>query len=60
LPSWYLNLLAADRLHCSVFELMRQPITWRERALVATSAENEAQDVLARQAREQRRNSLNS
>ena len=53
-PKWYIELLAADRLNISVVELQQLPILWRERALVALAAENEARDALEQRARDMR------
>lgn len=55
-PKWYIELLAADRLHISVVELQKLPIIWRERALTALAAENEARDALEQRARDMRAN----
>ncbi len=41
MPSWYVNMLAADRLGVSVVELYKLPTVWRNRALLARQAENE-------------------
>lgn len=42
MPDWYELMLAADRLHCTPWDLLSRPIVWREFALAAIQAENGA------------------
>ena len=44
-PDWYYLILAADRLHCTPWELLEQSIYWRDTALKAISAEVEAKNI---------------
>lgn len=51
LPEWYPLIRAARYLQVAPWELAAQPLTWMEWALVAESAEDEAQAVMSKHAR---------
>ena len=51
LPDWYPLLRAARYLQVAPWELAARPIVWVDWALMAESAENEAQAIMAKQAR---------
>jgi len=42
-PEWYLLLRAARYLGVSPWELAERPVTWRDWALIAESAESQAE-----------------
>lgn len=44
-PAWYPVMQAAKYLGVAPWELMEQSIWWRDKALIAMSAENEAQEI---------------
>lgn len=46
-PDWYYLIRAADRLHCTPWQLLEQSIYWRDIALKAISAEIEAEKIKA-------------
>lgn len=48
LPEWYALMRAARYLGVAPWVLLEQPSTWMEWALTAESAENEAQDIIAK------------
>lgn len=48
LPEWYALVRAARYLGVAPWELLEQPVAWMEWALTAESAENEAQDIIAK------------
>jgi hypothetical protein len=41
-PDWYVIIKAAKYLGVPPWELMKQSIFWREKALIAMAAENDA------------------
>lgn len=43
-PDFYPDFVAADRCHCPPWELAKQSIYWRDKALVVVSAENYARE----------------
>lgn len=43
MPEWYTHLMAARYLHVPPWELLEQPVCWREWALDAIAAENMAE-----------------
>ena len=51
LPEWYPLIRAARYLGVAPWVLLEQQSTWLEWALIAESAENEAQAMVAKQAR---------
>jgi hypothetical protein len=46
-PDWYYLLRAADRLHCTPWELLEQSIYWQDTALKAISAEIAGEQIRA-------------
>jgi len=46
-PDWYYLIRAADRLHCTPWELLEQSIYWQDIAVKAISAENRGVDIKA-------------
>jgi hypothetical protein len=44
-PEWYYVLRAADRLHCTPWELLDQSIYWLDVGLNAIAAENRGADI---------------
>lgn len=57
IPEWYRWLNAADRLHCAVMDLLRDPegLYWFYRAEAAIEAENHAREQHAKLDRWQQR-----
>ena len=51
MPEWYPLIRAARCLGVAPWELLEQRSTWLEWALIAESAENEAQAMIAKQGR---------
>jgi hypothetical protein len=51
LPEWYTLVRAARYLGVAPWELLEQQSAWMDWALMAESAENEAQEIVARQRR---------
>ncbi len=45
-PDWYPIIQAAKYLGCNPWELMGESIYWKDKALIAISAENEAQKII--------------
>lgn len=45
-PDWYPLFIAADRCHCPPWELLKQSVWWRDKALIANTAENEAREII--------------
>ena|SRR5579875_2076553 len=45
-PDWYALFIAADRCHCTPWELLKQPSWWKFTALKAVQAENGARKML--------------
>lgn len=50
MPGWYVQLRAADRLHCAPWELDEAPLEWVLRAEEAIRAENEAAEAAMKRA----------
>lgn len=46
-PEWYPLLQAAKYLGCKPWELLDQAAWWKDKALIALAAENEAQEQIA-------------
>jgi hypothetical protein len=46
-PDWYYLVRAADRLHCTPWELLEQSIYWQDIALKAISAEVAGEQIRA-------------
>lgn len=44
MPDYYPLFIAADRCHCSPWELLTQATYWRDKALIVNTAENQAQE----------------
>jgi hypothetical protein len=51
MPEWYPLIRAARYLGVAPWKLLEQQSTWLEWALIAESAENEAQAMIAKQGR---------
>lgn len=45
-PEWYALIQAAKYLGVPPWELMEQSVWWQDKALIAMTAENEAQKIL--------------
>ena len=55
MPEWYPLIRAARYLGVAPWELLEQQSAWMEYALMAESAEREAEAMVARQSREKHR-----
>ncbi len=47
-PDWYTLIAAARYLGVAPWDLLEQPIWWRDKALIAATAEAQAQEILAK------------
>ncbi len=45
-PEWYVYMQAAKYLGVAPWELMEQSVYWRNKAIIALSAENEAREII--------------
>ena len=45
-PDWYYEIQAAKYLNVPVWELIKQSVWWRDKALKAMTAEVQAQEIL--------------
>lgn len=45
-PDCYPLFIAADRCHCPPWELLKQSVYWRDKALIISTAEHEAQEII--------------
>jgi hypothetical protein len=45
-PDWYALMRAADKLNCTPWELLEVSIYWKQKALKAITAENQAKKIL--------------
>lgn len=54
MPEWYPLVRAARYLGVAPWELLEQPSAWMDFALIAESAENEAQAMVAKQGNKHR------
>jgi hypothetical protein len=45
-PDWYPLFVAAKYCNCPPWELLGQSIYWKDKALIAFTAENEARKIL--------------
>jgi len=55
LPEWYVLLRAARYLGVAPWDLLEQPLAWREWALAAEGAENAAHEAAAKRSRSKTR-----
>lgn len=44
-PNWYPTIQAAKYLGCKPWELLEQSVWWRDKALIAMTAEQQAQKI---------------
>lgn len=45
-PDWYVHIQAARYLKVPPWELVKQSVYWRDKALAAMSAEHEANEII--------------
>lgn len=45
-PDWYGLIQAAKYLNVAPWQLLEQSVYWRDKAIIAMSAEHDAQDIL--------------
>jgi hypothetical protein len=45
-PDWYLVMAVAKYLGVAPWEMLAAPMWWQDKALVAMTAENEAQEII--------------
>jgi hypothetical protein len=45
MPEWYPLFKAAEYCHCPPWELLGQSVWWKDKALIALSAENKAAEL---------------
>lgn len=48
-PDWYGHIQAARYLKVPPWDLLKQSVYWRDKALACMSVEHEAQDIISKQ-----------
>jgi hypothetical protein len=45
-PDWYALFVAADRCHTTPWDMLERASFWRDKALIASQAERQAQKII--------------